>query len=172
MKKDKQQSSFVNIGSSSLLIVFLVLCLASFAILSLSSAKSDHSFSEELADHKTEYYNATSKASLVLDKIDNLLADSAESFGSFGNSYKNEVTALLHEAQIDDITLTCRTINNNLIVCYQIPVRERQALDVKLSITDYTESETYYEIDTWQIISTDTWESDQKLNLMQLKNKI
>lgn len=39
--KDKQQPFFVNIGSSSLLVIFLVLCLATFAILSLSSAKSE-----------------------------------------------------------------------------------------------------------------------------------
>lgn len=51
MKKNKEQSSFVNIGSSSLLIVFVILCLATFAILSLSSAKSDYSLSERLANH-------------------------------------------------------------------------------------------------------------------------
>lgn len=47
MKRNKQQSTFVNIGSSSLLIVFLVLCLTTFAILSLSSAQSDYSFSKD-----------------------------------------------------------------------------------------------------------------------------
>ena len=59
--KDKQQSYFVNIGSSSLLVIFLVLCLATFAILTLSSARSDHSFSERLAEHKKTYYEASAK---------------------------------------------------------------------------------------------------------------
>ena len=49
MKKDKPQSSFVNIGSSSLLIIFLILSLVTFAVLSLSGAKSDYTFSEKLA---------------------------------------------------------------------------------------------------------------------------
>ena len=62
MKKNKEQSSFVNIGSSSLLIVFVILCLATFAILSLSSAKSDYSLSERLAKHKGDYYDASSRA--------------------------------------------------------------------------------------------------------------
>lgn len=53
MKKDKPQSSFVNIGSSSLLIIFLILSLVTFAVLSLSGAKSDYTFSEKLASHKT-----------------------------------------------------------------------------------------------------------------------
>lgn len=67
MKKDKEQSSFVNIGSSSLLIIFLILCLAVFAVLSLSSAKSDYSLSERLAEHKTQYYEAASQAEIILD---------------------------------------------------------------------------------------------------------
>lgn len=168
MKRDKQQSSFVNIGSSSLLIIFLVLCLASFAILSLSSAKSDYSFSERLADHKTEYYNASSEASVILDEIDGILEDCAGKNKSFGDSYKNDITALLHEKQIDDIMLTCRTIDNQFTICYQVPAGEKQVLDVKLAVTDYTNNETYYEIDTWQIISTQDWEGDQKLNLMPI----
>ena len=77
MKKDKQQSSFVNIGSSSLLIVFLVLCLATFSILSLSSAKSDYTLSERLAEHKNQYYEASSKAESVLDKVDATLEETA-----------------------------------------------------------------------------------------------
>lgn len=45
MKNDNSQSSFVNIGSSSLLIIFLILSLVTFALLSLSGARSDYSFS-------------------------------------------------------------------------------------------------------------------------------
>ena len=75
MKREKSQTSFVNIGSASLLVIFLILCLVTFAILSLSSAKSDYSFSERLAAHKTVYYEASSKAEEILDEIDKILAD-------------------------------------------------------------------------------------------------
>ena len=71
--KDKQQPFFVNIGSSSLLVIFLVLCLATFAILSLSSAKSDHTFSERLAAHKQAYYEASEKAETIVGEIDRIL---------------------------------------------------------------------------------------------------
>jgi len=49
MQRDKRQAPFVNIGSSLLLVVFLVLCLVTFATLSLSSAQSDYSFSSRAA---------------------------------------------------------------------------------------------------------------------------
>ena len=79
MKKEKQDSTVVNIGSSSLLVIFLVLCLATFAILSLSSAQSDHSFAERLAAHKTGYYEASTKAEVITGEIDRILEETAAS---------------------------------------------------------------------------------------------
>ena len=55
-----QKSGFVNIGTASLLVVFLTLCLVSFAMLSLSTAKSDYEFSQKLAQKTTAYYNELS----------------------------------------------------------------------------------------------------------------
>lgn len=82
--KDKQQPFFVNIGSSSLLVIFLVLCLATFAILSLSSAKSDHTFSERLAAHKQAYYEASERAETIVGEIDRILYETASGIDQTG----------------------------------------------------------------------------------------
>lgn len=175
MKKNKEQSSFVNIGSSSLLIVFVILCLATFAILSLSSAKSDYSLSERLAEHKSRYYEASSKAETILNEIDTILSDTAaasksnlsDSSGDFAaSSYGKAVIKALNGTQISDISISCAEADKKLKAAYQVPLEEGQALDIELDITDYTKRETYYEIQKWQVISTDTWESDDTLNLM------
>lgn len=84
--KDKQQSYFVNIGSSSLLVIFLILCLVTFAILSLSSAKSDYTFSERLAEHKRAYYEASSRAEDIVAEIDSILYETAHEVGSAASS--------------------------------------------------------------------------------------
>ncbi|MFQ9109236.1 MAG: hypothetical protein ACLR5Q_09685 [Coprococcus sp.] len=52
----KSPGTFFNIGASSLLVIFLILCLVTFAILTLTSAKSDADFAEKLAHHKMNYY--------------------------------------------------------------------------------------------------------------------
>lgn len=85
--KDKQQSYFVNIGSSSLLVIFLVLCLATFAILTLSSARSDYSFSERLAGHKKAYYEASAEAERVVDAVDRILWETAEEIDLSGQAF-------------------------------------------------------------------------------------
>jgi hypothetical protein len=173
MKKDKEQSSFVNIGSSSLLIVFVILCLATFAILSISSAKSDFTLSEKLAKHKGQYYEASSKAEEVLEEIDATLADTASKNSASTSSddfikspYIDAVIKKLNDAQISDTAVSCQKTDKKLKVFYQIPLDDKQALDIELIVTDYTKNETYYTIQKWQVISTDTWESDDTLNLM------
>ena len=54
-QSEKAPAPFFNIGASSLLVIFLILCLVTFAILTLTSAKSDADFAEKLAYHKTNY---------------------------------------------------------------------------------------------------------------------
>lgn len=72
---EKAPAPFFNIGASSLLVIFLILCLVTFAILTLTSAKSDADFAEKLAHHKTNYYAACNTAESTLDEIDAVLAD-------------------------------------------------------------------------------------------------
>lgn len=174
MKKDKQQSSFVNIGSSSLLIIFLVLCLATFAILSLSSARSDYSFSERLASHKTEYYEASAWAETVTGEIDDALFETADKTGLSGldaegiaaTSYGRAVMEVLDGAEFEGIPLSCVPDENNLTVSFRIPLGEKQALAVALLVTDYRSFENYYEVKSWKVVSTGAWDGDQPLNLM------
>ena len=74
-QSEKAPAPFFNIGASSLLVIFLILCLVTFAILTLTSAKSDADFAEKLAHHKMNYYAACNTAESTLDKIDAVLAD-------------------------------------------------------------------------------------------------
>ena len=62
MRKNKSTPPVTTIGVPILLVVFIILCLVTFACLSLSTAKSDYSYSEKNATHKTEYYEACNKA--------------------------------------------------------------------------------------------------------------
>lgn len=56
MKQEKRTFGFINFGTSTLLVVFLTLCLTAFAMLSLSAAKSDYEFSKKMAERTTAYY--------------------------------------------------------------------------------------------------------------------
>lgn len=62
MRREKRSVPFLNIGSSSLLMVFLVLCLVVFAVLTLTGAQGDYRFSQRLGERRTRYYTACNRA--------------------------------------------------------------------------------------------------------------
>ena len=168
--KNKQQSHFVHIGSSSLLVVFLTLCLSTFAVLSLSSAKSDYTFSERLAEHKTSYYEALTKAEIIVSKIDTLLYETAKandsdasllfSDGDDGldvfDNYIFSVSSALNGKEIDGAVIICEPEGEDFLLSFQIPVNDKLALQAVLQVTDYKTHDNYYEIKTWKTVYTDS----------------
>lgn len=171
MKSDKQQSSFVHIGSSSLLIIFLVLYLVTFAILSISSASSDYSFSERLAERKSQYYDASAKASQVLDEIDAKLAELAGANHANGKaSYMDQVISAFRDITINGVSISCEASNGEALISYQVPTNDKQVLDIKLYVTDYAQSSAYYEVKSWRILSTEDWNGDQSLKLIPMED--
>ena len=55
---NKQKKGFIHIGFSSILMVFTMLCLVTFATLSLITANSDYRLSLKVAEKTTAYYEA------------------------------------------------------------------------------------------------------------------
>lgn len=178
--KDKQQSYFGNIGTSSLLVIFLVLCLATFAILTLSSARSDHSFSERLAAHRSAYYEAMAEAEIVVDRIDEILygiaedidlnsqvgsGDAKQNSDSFP-AYLARVSEALDGQQIEGVLVRVEEAEEGSNVSFRVPAGEQQELSVLLQVTDYREHVNYYEIRAWQIVNVGDREEEQPLQLM------
>lgn len=71
--KQKNSLPFINTGTAMLMTVFFALCLATFALLSLSAANSSASLSEKTAAHRTDYYAAANTSEEILARIDALL---------------------------------------------------------------------------------------------------
>ena len=106
MNGNKKHSPVVNIGSSLLLVIFLVLCLVTFATLSLSSARSDYGFSSRLAERKTDYYRASSQAETILDQIDTVLAEAyKDAPGTYYSTVEKKLSALTPVVDTDDVVL-------------------------------------------------------------------
>ena len=59
-----------NIGSSSLILIFIVLCLVTFSVLSLGNAKREDALSRRSADSVQEYYRADAAGEAFLQLAD------------------------------------------------------------------------------------------------------
>lgn len=166
MQKDNKQAPFVNIGSSLLLVIFLILCLVTFATLSLSSARSDYSFSERAAERRTQYYQACNTAEDVLAQIDGILEKAISSSSRDENWIKNLNLTQIDDQEFVDIGLNIALDVENASISYQIPVNEKQSLEVKLALTDHKTE--YYQIKKWQLVNTGSRENNQTLQLIPM----
>lgn len=70
MKQSFEKRGLINIGTVSFLMILLTLFLVTFALLSLSTAKSDLAFSRKLAERTTRYYEAQNAIEMLSESED------------------------------------------------------------------------------------------------------
>ena len=63
-----------NVGSASLILIFIVLCLGTFGLLALSSAGNDLDLARRNEAAVAEYYRADGEAEIFLMKVNEALA--------------------------------------------------------------------------------------------------
>ena len=177
-QSEKAPAAFFNIGASSLLVIFLILCLVTFAILTLTSAKSDTDFAEKLAHHKTNYYTACNTAESTLDEIDAVLADAWQLSGTdtSKNSTSSGTAAVFTEIETqlaalnsrEQLQLSMDFTQSEPTVSYAVAIDDKQNLCVTLTLAAApAKGEAYYRISQWQVQSSGEWNGDQTLNLMK-----
>lgn len=146
-KKRFSGISFSNgIGSSSLLVIFIILCLVSFATLSIVSANADYKLSNKVLDRTTAYYEASNQAEQQLAELHQTLAA----------AYAGSTTEAEYFQQSGRNT------------SYLIPISDLQSLEVKVDIVyPAKEGDAYYKIRSWQVILTDDFEYEDTLDFSQ-----
>ena len=123
----------MNIGSSSILLIFVILCLISFATLSIVSANADHKLSRKVLDRTTAYYQACNQAEASLASVDRTLSRIYEA----------------SESEEEYFSTAGRSKS------YAIPISDLQTLEVAISILYPREAgEPYYEITSWRVLTT------------------
>lgn len=130
----KKKQFGMNIGSALILLVFVILCLVSFAVLSIVSANADSKLSSRVLERTTAYYDACNQAEQSLAGIDKILqriyasSESEEAyFASVGHGKS-----------------------------YVIPISDLQSLQVTIEILyPLSADDTFYRITAWQVLNTE-----------------
>ncbi|MEG0367520.1 MAG: hypothetical protein RR585_11840 [Coprobacillus sp.] len=152
MKKSKKIS--MNIGIISFLTIFVILCLVTFAILSLASAKSNVNLNNKSIEHKTEYYELCNQGETYLKKIDDILYQNYSQSQSQSEYFSlvNQIQSIDSQIQVKDHIITFDIIKNN------------QKLHVELEVV--YPGKTYYQLKVWDIGSSKEWTPDNKINIL------
>lgn len=162
MNRNKSQKSIISTGTTSIVLIFVMLCLLTFSVLSLTSAQANLRLSRLSADRTTDYYNAENAANDILIWINGELNAACQRSVNDDDFYVQARHALEDESEIffDDESGT---------LSYQVPLGENQVLAVELSLS-YTalSNGRHYAIESWQAVSAYDWSPDDTLNLMTL----
>ena len=100
------------VGGSSLLVIFAVLCLTVFALLTLSTAAADSRLSQDAADAVEAYYQADSQAEALWARLRD-------------GEQPKEVTETMKDA-------------GSTLYKYTVPISQEQELQVCLRLKDGT----------------------------------
>ena len=70
MREKKASYPPINIGTSFMLVIFILLCMVIFAVLSLSNALKDYDYTQQRANRTKAYYEACNEAEEIYAKIE------------------------------------------------------------------------------------------------------
>mgnify|MGYP007070075023 CR=1 FL=1 len=143
----KKASTGVNVGTSSLLLVFVVMCLVSFATLATVSAKADEKLNMKIIERSAAYYSACNEAEERLSGIDATLK----------NLYESDITRDEYFAQAGES------------IDFAIPLSDVQTLSVSVKVNyPANAGDGYYTVTKWKLETTGSLieEEEPKLNLL------
>ncbi|ADL34792.1 hypothetical protein bpr_I2058 [Butyrivibrio proteoclasticus B316] len=121
----------INVGSASILLIFTVLSLVSFATLTLVNSKADYNLSQNLAERQSAYYNACHSANAYIAAINSGYEDSAEN-----GIIKKSIP--ITDNQSLDIALMSNIENNSVNSTNKYTITQWQIVNHADSDYDYT----------------------------------
>ncbi len=152
---EKKQTGGMNVGTSSVLVAFVLLCLVTFAGLSFLSANSDYRLSRQTADKTTEYYEAASRADRRLAELDELLAEMADRKDKSG--YLKEA----YEYFSNDPDMTVSTSGDVTSAGFIVNINERQDLSVTLNLRyPSSDDKRTFEIEDYSVVVNSSWQNE------------
>ncbi len=151
--KDKKEEGGIQIGTSSLVVIFVILALTVFAVLSLTGVLADDRLSDRAAEWTTAYYEADSKAEDMLKDINQAI--DAQKSGVAGStedidSKLNDITGGGYDSQKGRIS-------------FRLPINEKVVLGVELELLDTPKDGKYYRILKWQEVFVGEYEIDDDM---------
>lgn len=128
------------VGGVSLLVVFAVLCLTVFALLSLTTVQADIRLAEASARAVSGYYAADCQAQEILARLRN-------------GETPVEVTSHLEDSWHDPLWTR---------YTYAVPISDTQELQVEVLVDEVGSG---YSVQRWQAAPTGEWEIEESLEL-------
>lgn len=160
--KQSRRLPFPGVGLSSLFMMFVILCLTAFGILSFSAAKSDWDLTQKHVQSVQAYYAADSKAQQVLSGIDARLYRLLQENPAVNET---ELARHLNGTVIDDVSLSLTEDSSGSKIAFSVPAGSVQEIQVEIQPITGPE---HYRVLSYRLAASNEWNgADQPLELWQ-----
>ena len=146
---EKSSRNKVSIGASSLILIFIVLCMATFGLLSLSSAQGDLKLARRNADAVKGYYEADNKGQQWLKGVDEVLKE------EMGKGQDSTQCSLEIKDRLGDLY-----DRETGLISTDIPMDRGRSLRIELVLMC---GEKRYEVKSWYVYNSEEYEIDTSM---------
>jgi hypothetical protein len=146
-----RNSQGIHVGSTSILMVFSVLCLTIFAVLSFVTTNYERKLSEKTAAAVLNFYEADSHAEEILAEMQKML-----------NAYTEPGLIDEFSAQFEQEDFLVSPLEDpmNFSFSFEVPIDEKQVLHISATVKN-----GIIMVNSWIILSTGSWSVDNRLNV-------
>lgn len=151
MKKEAKGRGNIQIGTSSLILIFTVLCMVVFSTLSLASARSEGNLAVKTESSVHDFYAADCIAEEQLNEINRTILKNAE---NAGNSQE-------FQAMMNSMGDVYDELENK--ITFTVKINEEQFLLISLKVFDYSmikQEQKNFEILSWRVQNAVDYEID------------
>lgn len=157
-KKNRLNTTGLGVGYVSVMIIFAIICMTIFAVLSFSAASSTDGFNERSGEYLKQYYQADGAAKHRLAVLDAIARSSVES-GFFEDEFEAAVAADTTMEGMDGITIS--RVQGGFSAGWTEKINDRQELSVSVRFAEDGE----YEITRWQSRTIASEETESTLGV-------
>lgn len=153
--KKKTSRPLLTTGTSTLLLIFVSLCLLTFAVLSFLSARADQNLSRKTAERTSAYYEACNQAEDRLGEADQMLEKIWQETAN-EKAYFQAVRETFEDMNFDE---------KSRMLSFSVPLTDTQVLTVTLKLRTPESGSTFYTISGWKTVNTAEWTADTRQNV-------
>ena len=164
--RNRTAPAIISTGTTSIVLIFVLLCMLTFSVLSLVSAQANLRLSRLSAQRTTDYYAAENAANEILIDIEDAAQSAVQARYLSSVNYDSQSPAFAREVlkrmrQPDAVSVT-----EDGLLSYQVPLGEDQNLQVELRVfPEPGDGGRHYEVRVWQAVSRYDWTPDDSLDL-------
>lgn len=143
----------LGIGYVSIMIIFAVITLTVFAVLSFRTSNANRAFCDKNAAYTTEYYAADSAAKEILARLDSAAAQAV--------FFTEDFTAAA--AEIPGVS--CTAVREGVRAEYSLPINDRLDLSVCVLFFGEPADGARFRIERWQTVTDSAEREDEHLDV-------